>query len=216
MTAPPRTAELLLQSLGASTRFREPLLGDLAEGFVIRAEREGVRRARRWYYREVVRAAPHVLRDGVGCLDMRDVKHIASVVFAAYCLVMMLALLASMMAGAVMSTWQIVPGRFARHDDPLFYVGYALGFACTVMGGAIAAWLDRRTPLLSALTLGMTWAGLGIASTAFVHVGDAGWFRVLTPLTTVMGAAIGGVVRIRALIAPEQAEREAVADDLAR
>jgi hypothetical protein len=198
MTAPPRTAELLLESLGASAEFREPLLGDLAEGFATRAEQEGVRRARWWYYREAMRAAPHVLREGLGGLHARDVKHIAGVVFAAYCLVMMLGLLASMMAGAIMSIWDVAPVRFARPGDPLFYVGYALGFACTVAGGAIAAWLDKRTPLLSALALGATWAGLNIATTALVQGVGAGWFRVVAPLTIVAGATIGGLLRIRA------------------
>ena len=42
MTRPPRTAELLLESLGAPAHYREPLLGDLAEGFASRAERGGV------------------------------------------------------------------------------------------------------------------------------------------------------------------------------
>jgi hypothetical protein len=192
-------AELLLESLGASAEFREPLLGDLAEGFATRAEQEGVRHARRWYCREAVRAVPHVLREGLGGLHARDVKHIAGVVFAAYCLVMMLGLLASMMAGAIMSIWDVAPVRFARPGDPLFYVGYALGFTCTVTGGVIAAWLDERTPLLSALALGTTWAGLNIATMTFVHGAGAGWLRVVAPLTIVTGATVGGLLRIRAL-----------------
>lgn len=197
MTAPPRTAELVLESLGASAQFRDPLLGDLAEGFAHRVEREGVGPARRWYYREALRTAPHMLREGLGQLHTRDVRHIAGVVFAAYCLVLMLGFLASMVAGAILATWDIAPTRFARHDDPFFYLGYALGFALTMLGGVIAAWLDERTPLLSALALGTMWAGLGIASMALVNGADIGWMRVIAPLTTVAGATLGGVLRIR-------------------
>jgi MFS family permease len=205
MTAPPRTAELILESLGASAQFRDPLLGDLAEGFARRVEREGVGRARRWYYREALRTAPHMLREGVGQLHTRDVKHVAGVVFAAYCLVLMLGFLVSMMAGAMLTAWEIAPLRFGRPDDPLFYVGYALGFACTVIGGVIAAWLDERTPLLSALALGGIWAALGvITSTALADGAAMGWLRVIAPLTTVTGATLGGVLRLRALKAPEQ------------
>jgi hypothetical protein len=205
MTAPPRTAELILESLGASAQFRDPLLGDLAEGFATRVEREGVRRARWWYYREALHAAPHMLKEGLGGLHARDIKHIAGVVFAAYCLVLMLGFLVSMMAGATMGNWHLAPGRFARHDDPLFYVGYALGFTLTVLGGVIAAWLDERTPLLSALALGTTWAGLGIASMALGNGAQMGWMRIVAPLMTVTGATLGGVLRIRALTEQEKA-----------
>jgi hypothetical protein len=199
MTTPPRTTELLLESLGATPRFREPLLGDLAEEFTARVEREGRGPARRWYYREALRAAPHLLRDGLRELRARDVRHIAGVVFASYCFVIMLAFFASMVAGAIMGTWQIAPARFAQPGDPLFYVGYVFGFACVVTGGVIAAWLDERTPLVSALALGVLWASANVVGMMMARGPDVGWLRVAAPLGILMGAAFGGVLRVRAL-----------------
>jgi hypothetical protein len=206
MTAPPRTAELVLESLGASAQFRDPLLGDLAEGFASRVELDGLSRARRWYYREALRTAPHMLREGLGQLRARDVKRIAGVGFAAYCLVLMLGFLVSMMTGAILAAWDIAPLRFGRPGDPLFYVAYALGFAAAVIGGVIAAWLDERTPLLSALALGGTWAALAIiTSTALASGAEMGWMRVIAPLMIVAGTTLGGVLRIRALNTLERA-----------
>jgi hypothetical protein len=63
MIAPPITVERLLEALGTKTDFRDGLLGDLAEEFALRAEREGAPATRRWYYRESIRATPHLLRD---------------------------------------------------------------------------------------------------------------------------------------------------------
>lgn len=198
MIVPPRTAELLLESLGAAPRFRDPLLGDLAEEFITRVERDGLAAARRWYCREALRAAPHLLRDGLRELRAQDVRHIAGVVFASYFFVMMLAVLASMVAGAVMGSWQIAPERFGRPGDPLFFVGYALGFGCAVVGGVIAAWLDRRTPFISALALGVVWAGASVATSMLARGVDVGWFRVVAPLGIFIGTTIGGVLRVRA------------------
>ncbi|HEX7242371.1 MAG TPA: permease prefix domain 2-containing transporter, partial [Longimicrobiaceae bacterium] len=64
MTAPqtpPRTAERLLEALGAEPELRDALLGDLAEDFATRAADQGERAARRRYWREALRAAPYLL-----------------------------------------------------------------------------------------------------------------------------------------------------------
>jgi hypothetical protein len=82
MTQPPRTprkAELLLEALGARSDFRDALLGDLAEEHAVRAERDGAAAARRWYYREAIRAAPYLLRDWSRHLRARDVAHLAGI-----------------------------------------------------------------------------------------------------------------------------------------
>jgi hypothetical protein len=206
MTRPPRTAELLLESLGASPRLREPLLGDLTEEFAVRAERDGVDAARRWYHREALRAAPHLLWDAIGSLRGREVWRIAGIVFASYCFAAMLAFVASMMAGAVMQTFGIAAGRFSNPSDWLFYLGFVLGAACTTTGGAIAAWLDTRTPLVSALALGVAWSIASFVSLTMGQSGAPGWFRFVAPLAIVAGTMVGGVLRVRALRAPEGAQ----------
>lgn len=59
----PRAAERLLEGLGADAEYREALLGDLAEEYATRLAYDGPGAARRWYRREALRVAPHLLRD---------------------------------------------------------------------------------------------------------------------------------------------------------
>jgi hypothetical protein len=61
MTSVPRWTESILQRLGANAGFGEDLLGDLTEEFKSRATTHGVVAVRRWYYRESMRAIPHLL-----------------------------------------------------------------------------------------------------------------------------------------------------------
>jgi len=59
----PKRTEALLQSLGADPELADDILGDLAEEFAVRRQWDGTTAARRWYYREALRTAPHLLRD---------------------------------------------------------------------------------------------------------------------------------------------------------
>ena len=68
----PRRVEALLQSLGADPEFADDVLGDLAEEFEVRCRWDGALAARRWYYREAVRTAPHLLRDWRRRFRLRD------------------------------------------------------------------------------------------------------------------------------------------------
>lgn len=61
-TAPLSAAERLLHALGADPSFAESVLGDLAEEYARRAAHDGVGAARRWYAREALRSAPHLVR----------------------------------------------------------------------------------------------------------------------------------------------------------
>lgn len=54
-------AERLLQRLGAEAGFADDVLGDLAEEYANRAARDGTGAARRWYAREALRSAPHLV-----------------------------------------------------------------------------------------------------------------------------------------------------------
>ena len=59
----PQRIERLLYQLGAEPKFRDDVIGDLAEEFELRARLYGVDAARRWYCREAARTAPHLLRN---------------------------------------------------------------------------------------------------------------------------------------------------------
>lgn len=60
---PPRFAERLLARLVVDRQAEHALLGDLAEEFASRAEGEGGRRARRWYWSQTLRAVPSLLAE---------------------------------------------------------------------------------------------------------------------------------------------------------
>ena len=60
----PRAAhavEQLLDVLGAESPLAEDVIGDLAEEYALRTERDGAANARWWYAREATRAVPHLL-----------------------------------------------------------------------------------------------------------------------------------------------------------
>jgi hypothetical protein len=58
-------SERLLSGLGADPEFIEAVLGDLAEEYAERRERDGVGVARAWYAREWLRTAPHIVRSAI-------------------------------------------------------------------------------------------------------------------------------------------------------
>ena len=155
MMRPPPTAEVLLRSIGARTSFCEPLLGDLAEGFAVRVERDGPDSARRWYYREAIRATPHLLGDWRRSLRGPDIRHLAGVVLTSYVFALMIVFLGATLtritAGALGFSPQLRPGPFSRVE--LLVLWLPLEITCTVLGGYIAAWLDERAPLASAIAL---------------------------------------------------------------
>src|SRR6185437_14934566 len=53
--------QALLAALCPAGDFRESVLGDLAEEYAERVDRDGVRSARRWYWREATRAAAYAM-----------------------------------------------------------------------------------------------------------------------------------------------------------
>ncbi|MEO8622388.1 MAG: hypothetical protein ABI625_15055 [bacterium] len=65
IVGPLSTAEWLLHAIGGETAFTDSVLGDLAEEYAMRAERDGARTARLWYAREALRSAPHLLQSAI-------------------------------------------------------------------------------------------------------------------------------------------------------
>jgi len=204
MTVPPRLMEQLLASLGATADFRDPLLGDLAEEHARRAAADGPRAAGRWYRREALRTAPHLLRDGVRHLHARDVAHLAGVVFSAWVLLQAtLALVVLPLLFAALSILGITLPTLAR--GPLPWTDPVAGGAALVagtlaatLGGRIAGALHGRAPLVGALALGATWAVLALVVGTFGG-GIPLWYRALVPVVTLAGATAGGLLAVRAL-----------------
>ena len=79
----------------------------------------------------------------------------------------------------------------------------------TIIGGVIAAWLDERAPLVSALALGVVWAGASIVILTIGPGNGDGWLPVWAPLAQISGTSLGGVLRVRALRAVSRLEQAA-------
>jgi hypothetical protein len=202
----PRKAELILQSLGANTEFRETVVGDLAEEFALRAGWDGPAAARRWYYRECLRVAPYLLRDWWRELHRNDVGHLANMLgIASVCMLALQPLLMLIVRGiafalgtpraTIVSMWESPIGSVVL---PVTLLLFALGEGA--LGGYVAARLGRRAPLPTMLSLGVVWATLIIVSNLLAGQSSSAspipvWFRIANATTMMTGIIAGGVFR---------------------
>lgn len=198
MIAPPLTVERLLEALGPRTDFRDGILGDLAEEFALRAERDGSAAARRWYNREAIRATPHLLRDWARCLHARHVEHLVSAIIASFVLLLVLEVILLRTAFILLAALGVAPALLPPSPGIRYVTALALVGISAIAGGFIAAWIGRRTPLVSALAFGIVWLCAVVAGCAVVHNGPPVWYEACAILVMMAGTTIGGILRIRA------------------
>ena len=201
MTAPqpPQVAEHLLAALGADPAFRDAVLGDLAEEHAERTARDGARAAARWYRREALRAAPHLLWSALRALRGRDVAHLAGVAVSAYVLLIATtSLVLGLVLGSLVVAGVVPPDVHPRVTHPAFLVAVMIvGKLSSIAGGYIAAALHARAPMLGALALGLAWA-TGLRLLALL-AGDAAllpaWYPVVASVGVLVGTTLGGALR---------------------
>jgi hypothetical protein len=194
MTTPPRTVECLLASLGAPPAVLDALLGDLAEEFAERDSRDGATAATRWYRREALRSAPHLLWSGVRALGARGLLRLCGVAISAYVLVLVAAVIVIAPTTSLASAFGVGPG--ASVSVPLLLVAIALGTLGAVAAGYVAAWLESRTPLLASMTLGVLSVAVQLVVLA-VQPQSTAWYQALAPLLVLSATTAGGVLRVR-------------------
>jgi hypothetical protein len=189
----PRKAELLLEALGADTEFRDDVIGDLAEEYALRVSWDGVKVARRWYYREALRATPYLLRDWWRRLSLKDARYFANVtLWASVCIVASDVIILGMMQGVALGKLQMR----AVEGAPIASIVYpSLLLVWTVcdgaVGGFVAAHLGRRAPLPSVLSLAVVGGGL-----IFLTLYPASlWYRAANVVALMAGILAGGVLR---------------------
>ena len=203
MITPPRSIEILLEALGAEPHYREAVLGDLAEEFALRAERDGEASALRWYRREAVRTAPHLLHSACHRARRRGLGHLLGVMLTAYTGVFIIEMIA---VGVVFGTLRAfgvlhVPGRI-RVDYPAWQASMiALGTLSAMLGGYLAAWLNEEAPLFTAFAFSIVWSvlqaiGLTITRTRGTLTLPV-WYVVAVPVVIVLGIIFGGILRVR-------------------
>jgi len=196
---PPRTAERLLEALGAEPEFRDALLGDLAEDFATRAVHDGERAARRWYWREALRVAPHLLRNGARRLRARDAARLVGLVGATCCLLGVG--LWGVLAGVeVMVEGMTGPTTFPWHDPQpgtlalgVMLLGYA---AVATAGGWTASRCEERAPAVAALAFGIVWAVLALAFPLPGRAALPTWYLLGLVVAVLAGTVLGGLRRV--------------------
>lgn len=202
MIEPPRKTESLLEALGADADFREAMLGDLAEEFAERVDRDGVFAARRWYYREAMRAAPHFLRNWLRGVHPRDLTHLLGIVMASWVTTMMIVGLFNAIVWTILSASRVSWSVHPASRDPVFYT-IALGLALLVgaLGGYVAAWFHGKAPLIGALAVGVVWSRVNVAA-GLIATGLVAthaiplWYRIAAPLLLIISTMTGGVLRV--------------------
>lgn len=201
VSAPPRLAQHLLGALGADASARDAVLGDLHELFVARATREGELAARRWYWYEALRSAPHLLTDGLRGHAWHATKRTASAIGLAY---FSMLVLGTVVGGAIRGlVWAtgfapaavVAPGQISWVALAMMHVTGAMQ---GIIGGALAAHFDRQAPLRTSLAMATLWSvSLAIGYALFMTGGLATWFMMSAPLVALLSTATGGVLYVR-------------------
>lgn len=196
---PPRTAERLLEALGAEPEFRDALLGDLAEDFATRAAEDGERAARRRYWREALRVAPYLLHSWARRLRARDAARLAGLVGATSCLVGVS--LWGMLAGVETVVERMAgPTTFPWHDPQpgtlalgVMLLGYV---AVAAAGGWMASRREDRAPAAAALAFGIAWAILALVVPVPGRAALPTWYLLGLVVAVLTGTMLGGLRRI--------------------
>ena len=197
MIAPPLTAERLLEGLSAKSDFRDGIIGDLAEEYAERVEIDGVAAARRWYHREALRAAPHLLLDWARSLSLREVRRLVNVVVAAYFLVSVLFGFLVIILQSILQSLGIATGILAfvpRSATPA--VGVMLAATTALLAGYFAASLDKKTPVVSAILLGILWAMPSMVLSIILDTGEP-VYRPVVAIIMIVAATVGGILQVR-------------------
>lgn len=196
MSQPPRRIERIIESLGVDKSVCDAVVGDLAEEFASRVQRDGERAARRWYYREAARSIPPLLRRWVRNARFRDFTRLIGIVMSSLIFASVFAGIVSNVVYSVANAFHRYPRALDQNSPALVIIGLGLGLS--MLGGHIAAFLDRRAPVIAALGFGILLATLQLIE--FLHNGRI-WnhtplsLRMVLPALIIVGAFAGGILK---------------------
>ncbi|MEP6834253.1 MAG: hypothetical protein ABJB74_12715 [Gemmatimonas sp.] len=194
---PPFILESLLEALGAQSTFRDAVMGDLAEEYAVRVQRDGRFPALRWYTQQAARTAPHLLgswsrQKGI----VRQVARVVSVSYVAATIALVVALFIVIAVMNVAGVSQNAVERAFLDVHPRVVLGVLLLQSVSPLcGGFIAARLDRRSPLVSVFTCGVVWSVAFLLSSAFIPFAvKPEWWRFATFGIVLLGTWMSGLV----------------------
>jgi predicted tellurium resistance membrane protein TerC len=172
----------VLEGFGASRTYAQDLIGDLAEEFALRAERDGHRSARSWYRAQTLRSVPHLFIDWFRTARRHDYVRALTAVWIAYCCVagmgvMALASLRAVVAAAGHPLLVIPPAATV-------VVGMIVALAC----GYIVAALSQDAPLIAAFAFVVlvSATNLAVAAVVGLHV----WGFPRPPVSSITVVAV--------------------------
>jgi hypothetical protein len=214
MTTPPFRTETLLAALAADAPYRDDILGDLAEDFAIHVEEQGVREARRWYRRQALRTAPHLLRQWAMRLGAFDVARLIAWTLLTEVTTQLFWLAAR---AVIVASFGVVPDSvgivdlawrsLVRAEAVSINWGYLSAAASSVLVGYGIAHVERRAALGTCVVIGAA-ASLILLIGGFLDGSPPAWPRIAVVLIVGSGIAAGG-----ALAALGNAARQRTATD---
>jgi hypothetical protein len=219
MTEPHRTTERFLEALGADPELRDAVVGDLHEERALRVGWDGERAARRWYRREALRVAPHLLRDGLRRLGWRGARRVAGVAMKAFVGAYVVHLV---LAGTVLRIVRLLsgdtglavgPGTLQLSWDHPFrgLAALTLLLAATALpplvSGFVAASVEGDAPVFPVLALGAMQLGALVVQLGIGYPGPTGpawepgpavptWVAACQCLLVAVGPVVGGALRV--------------------
>lgn len=202
MTTPPARIETLLSALAADAPYRDAILGDLAEEFTIRVEEQGTRQARRWYRRQALRSAPHLLRGWAMRLGIADVMRIVGWTFVSEATMQLvwLGIRAVIVAsfGVVPDSVTIVNVAWRSLLMSEAVSGNAVYLAAAVSSMLVGygiAHMHRRAPLGMCAVVGAT-ASLILILPPLITAVSSVWLGISLASIVGPGMVLGGVLSV--------------------
>jgi hypothetical protein len=205
MTTPSPRVEALLYALGADAPYRDAILGDLAEEFAIRVEEQGSGEARRWYRRQAIRTAPHLLRQWAMRLSSFDVCHLIALTLIGEVVISLcgLAIRAAIVAsyGVATDNVSIVNAAWrslvAAGAIPANAILLASATTSVFFGYGLGRFV-RRAPLATSIVVGFGLSLPAVVGAAFAG-GPPSWLRVgfvaIAAAGTIVGCALASTLR---------------------
>jgi hypothetical protein len=197
---PPWFAERLLDSFIADPKVAEDVLGDFAEEWHQRSERQGPQAASWWYRKQAVRSVVHLLRSGCG-------PALTPALFGAAFAAVLLLLLFTGWAGSMTSIADLGMGMFGNgggdggetlpltRTSPAVWAARALiaSFVCGVIGGFALGLLSRVAAMVQVTLLAASWVPCALALQIFTPERWPEWYGVTLPVVLILGTFAGGI-----------------------
>lgn len=203
---PPWFTERLLGSFIENPEVSEDVLGDLAEEWHERSERQGPRAASWWYRKQAARSVVHlfrsrrVFRSGSGPAR-------APVVFGAAIAASLPLLLFTGWAGLMTSMADLAMGMFGSGGSeggetlpltrtaPAVWAARALiaSCACGFIAGLLLVLLSRIAAMVQVTLLSAMWIPGALALQMVAPEGWPDWYGVLLPVVLTLSTFAGGI-----------------------